>query len=61
MTRAPITYLVNCPLGMLAFGRTAKTFTSPHAFDGYVCALRALGMVVTFSTPQQAICSRGAA
>ncbi len=56
-----MSFIVHCPLGMLPAGRTCKTFTSPDAFNGYVGALRALGMVVAFSTPQQAICSRGAA
>lgn len=57
MTRAPITYLVNCPLGMLAFGGTAKTFTSPNAFDGYVGALRRLGVAVSFQSPTVATIS----
>lgn len=51
MTRAPTTYRVNCPKGMLALGRIHKTFTSVDAFDGYVGALRRLGVSVSFQSP----------
>lgn len=59
MTRAPTTYTVNCPAGMLAAGRTCKTFSSVDAFDGYVGALRRLGLVVCFTSPAVATVSRG--
>lgn len=57
MTRAPITYRVHCRPGMLAFGRTHKTFTSVYAFSGYVGALRRLGVSVFFQSPTVAIVS----
>ena len=57
MTRAPALYRVQCPPGMLAAGRTAKTFTSVYAFDGYVRALRCLGKTVAFQSPTVAVVS----
>ena len=59
MTRASISYIVHCPAGMLAHGRTCKTFSSVDAFDGYVGALRRLGLVVCFTSPAVATVSRG--
>ena len=47
----PAFYTVQCPPGMLPFGRTAKTFSSVAAFDGYVCEVRARGFVVSFVNP----------
>lgn len=61
MTRAPTTYTANCPAGMLAAGRTCKTFTSVDAFDGYIGTVRRLGLVVTFQAPTVATISRAAA
>lgn len=61
MTRAPAIYTVHCPMGMLALGRTAKTFTSVEAFAGYVGALRRLGVSVSFQSPAVAIVSGASA
>ena len=33
MTRAPTAYTVHCLPGMLAYGRTCKTFASPSGFE----------------------------
>ena len=60
MTPAPITYTVHCPPGMLAAGRTCKTFSSVDAFDGYMGALRVLGVVVTYTSPFVAVVSGSA-
>ena len=61
MNRAPTTYTAHCLPGMLAHGRTCKTFTSVEAFDGYVGAVRRLGLVVTFQSPTVATVSKAAA
>lgn len=43
--------------GMVPLSRPGiKVFTSPEAFDGYVRALRALDVVVSFSSPFVANC-----
>lgn len=47
----PRFWLLQYPPGMLAHGHTIKRFTSVHAFDGYVQALRGFGYLVTFSSP----------
>ena len=60
MTRAPTTYTANCPAGMLAAGRTCKTFASVTAFDGYVSTIRALGLIVTFQSPTAATITKAA-
>lgn len=44
-------WVVHCPPGMLADGKTARPFSSLDAFDGYVRRVRQAGMVVEFSTP----------
>lgn len=61
MSRFPTTFSVHCRPGMLALGRTIKTFTSVEAFDGYVGALRRLGVVVSFQSPAVAIVSGASA
>lgn len=57
----PALYTVHCPVGMLALGRTLKTFTSVEAFGGYVGALRRLGVAVSFQSPAVAIVSGASA
>lgn len=61
MTRAPTLYTVHCLPGMLTCGRTAKTFNSVMAFDGYVSTVRALGLTVTFDSPTVATITKAAA
>ena len=61
MTRAPTTYTVHCLPGMLAFGRTCKTFDSVTAFDGYISTVRALGLVVSFQSPTVATITKATA
>jgi hypothetical protein len=51
----PTTYTVQCPHGMLAFGRSTRTFANVAVFDGYVAELRRKGYLVTFSTPFNAL------
>ena len=60
MTRAPSTYAVHCRSGMLAAGATVKAFASVDAFDGYIGALRRLGVIVTFTAPAVAVVSGAA-
>ena len=43
-----------------ASSRQVKVFTSPMAFDGYVNTLRALGVIVSFSSPFVATCEQDA-
>lgn len=61
MNRVPTLYTVHCLPGMLAHARTFKTFTSVEAFDGYVCTVRALGLVVSFQSPTLATITKAAA
>ena len=61
MNRAPTTYTAHCLPGMLAHGRTCKTFSSVTAFDGYISTIRVLGLVVTFQLPTVATVSKAAA
>lgn len=52
----PAAYTVQCPRGMLALGRTSKTFTSVAAFDGYIAEVRRHARyLVKFSTPFNAV------
>ena len=44
-------YVIQCPPGMLADGRTIKRFTSLDAFEGYITELRKRGMSVHWSSP----------
>ena len=60
MTCAPTAYTVHCLPGMLAAGRTCKTFTSVYAFDGYIGTVRRLGLVVTFQSPTAATITKAA-
>lgn len=54
---APMDWRITLRRGMVPASRhNVKVFTSPAAFDGYVSALRALGVIVHFSSPFVAVC-----
>ncbi len=56
-TQTPMDWRINLRPGMVPANRSrVKVFTSPIAFDGYVSALRALGVVVLFTSPFVANC-----
>ena len=51
-------YTVHCLPGMLAYGRKTRNYTNPKAFDDYIAAVRKLGLVVSFDSPQVARISK---
>jgi hypothetical protein len=56
-TPASLDWRITLRRGMVPAGRdTVKVFTSPTAFDGYVGALRSLGVLVHFTSPFVAHC-----
>jgi len=51
-------YVVHCLPGMLANGQKTRSYTNPKAFDDYIAAVRKLGLVVSFDSPQVARISK---
>ena len=51
-------FTAHTPPGMLAHGKTARNFTNVKAFDDYIAAVRRLGLVVSFDSPQVARISK---